>query len=510
MKHGVAFGDFIHFEKPGKIRHHYDDNSFERVRVYFLLGVLILGMSFIISRLVYLQVFHGSYYRLISDNNRIKTVITHAPRGIIFDRNGTPLVYNIPGFRQTIGEKTKFISREASISLLAKGEKGIEIDAHRQYPYGEAFAHVLGYVGQVSKEELEDSLYKGYKGSDVIGKNGIEKYYQSVLVGQDGKIFSEVDNTGVVIRTLGQEDPISGHDITLTLDAKLQVASYNALGGAKRGAVVVTNPRGEVLAMVSKPSFDPNLFTLDETYKTASNSAYQTVEAILGDTTGQPLLDRAISGVYPPGSTFKLVTGATALHSGKIDRNYEVEDTGILRIGAFSFANWYFTQYGGKEGMVNIVKAIARSNDIFFYQVADLVGVDRLSEMAFRFGLGKKLGIDIGGEVAGTVPTREWKEREIGEQWYTGDTYHYGIGQGYLLTTPLQVNMIASVIANGGVLYQPRLLKNSKLETRNSKFLSDKNLSLIQQGMIESCSPGGVGWPLFQFKIQNSKFKIDN
>ena len=232
------------------------------------------------------------------------------------------------------------------------------------------------------------------------------------------------------------------------------------------------------------------------------------------DSDNQPLLNRAIGGTYPPGSTFKLIVAAAGLEDKVIDSNFTIQDTGILSLGSFSFSNWYFTQYGRTDGEVNIVKAIQRSNDIFFYKLAGLVGVDKLSQFAEKFGLGKKLGIDLTGEQSGIVPTEEWKKQTVGENWYLGDTYHYGIGQGYLLTTPLQVNYWTQIIANGGIGYGPHLLKthlspsgeNSKLKTQ--KFLSNETVSLIKEGMIKACSPGGVAWPLFGFKVKDKEIKI--
>lgn len=511
MKPGVAFPDFIRSEKTKRLRHASDvSDSAATTRDYFLLLFLGIAVVLLLTRLLYLQFFQGSYYRALSDSNRIKTTTIHAPRGIIFDRNKVPLVYNIPGFRQIVGDKTRFLNRDTATILMAKGEKGIEVDVHRSYPFKEAFAHIVGYVGQISEDELKNPLYKDYKPRDIIGKSGIEKEYQSLLVGNNGKTLEEVDNTGGKIRTLGQTEGVSGQDVYTTLDSKLQVAAYNALPKDKKGVVIVSNPRGEILAIVSKPAFDPNLFTLDETYQTATDSAYQSVDSILADTQSQPLLNRAIGGTYPPGSTFKLVTAAAALENGVVDTNFQIEDTGIMHVGAFSFGNWYYLQYGGKEGSVDVIKAIKRSNDIYFYQVAQKVGLDRLSDMASEFGLGKKLGIDMEGELSGVVPTDAWKKEAIGEPWYLGDTYHYGIGQGYLLTTPLQINMMTSAVANRGVLVKPHLLKNSKFQILNSQFVSEQTLKPIISGMEQSCQPTGVAWPLFQFKVQNAKLQIDN
>ena len=277
----------------------------------------------------------------------------------------------------------------------------------------------------------------------------------------------------------------------------------------KRGAAIVSSPKGEILAMVSKPSFDPNLFTMGQSYRPASNSSYFTVQSILDDSQNQPLLNRSISGVYPPGSTFKLIVASAGLMYKIIDGNWQIKDTGILRVGNFSFANWFYTDYGGTDGEVNVVKGIQRSNDIFFYTLAGKVGVDKVSEMAKKFGLGAPLGIDLQGEASGLVPTQEWKLKNIGEPWYLGDTYHYGIGQGYLLTTPLQVNGWTQAIANGGTLYRPHLLKNEQPQIISSNLLDTNATNLIREGMVESCNPGGVAWPLFNFEVKNPNLKID-
>lgn len=508
MKTGAAFGDFIRTEKINR-RHYGSGQSQRTIREYLLVVFLLVVIGLIAARIFYLQIANGSYYRTLSDSNRIKTTTIHAPRGVIFDRNGIPLVYNTPGFRQMIDGKTKLISRDTAIQLLSKGEKGIEVDVHRQYPYTDTFAHVVGYVGQISTEELKTPEFSGYNGGDLIGKIGIEKQYEHTLVGVDGKTLDEVDSMGQKVRTLGQTDPIPGKDITLTLDAKLQVAAYKALPTDKKAAVVVTNPKGEVLALVSKPSFDPNLFTQDDTYKVASDSAYKSVEQILLDGDNQPLLNRPIGGVYPPGSTYKLLVAAAGLENKVFDTNFEVEDTGVINLGTFSFSNWYYTEYGGKDGMVNVIKAVKRSNDIFFYKVAGMIGVDKISDLSRKFELGKKLGIDIEGEQAGVVPDEEWKQKEIGEPWYLGDTYHYGIGQGYLLTTPLQVNGWTQAIANGGVLYRPHLLKDAGTQVLASNLLHRSTVEDIKEGMIEACQPTGVAWPLFDFKVQNPRLKID-
>jgi penicillin-binding protein 2 len=425
------------------------------------------------------------------------------------DRNGTSLVFNLPGFRENVNGKTVLIPAEQALSLIADGKKDLEIDSLRSYPFKAAFAHVLGYVGQISKEELFAPVYSDYISGDIIGKSGIEQEYEAKLRGVDGKQLFEIDARGDMTRKLGQQDPVSGENITLTLDSKLQQAVFTAMSRVKKGAAIVSTPKGEILALVSMPSFDPNLFTMGQNYKIASNSTYLTLSDVLMDGQGQPLLDRTIGGTYPPGSTFKLVVASAGLKNKIIDENWQIDDTGILKVGDFSFSNWYYTGYGGTDGQVNVVKGIKRSNDIFFYKLAEKVGVDQVSATAKQFGLGEKLGIDLQGEQAGVVPTEEWKLKNIGEQWDLGDTYHYGIGQGFLLTTPLQVNAWTQAIANNGNLYRPHLLQSQTPQVIASNLLDAHSTDLIKQGMVEACSPGGVAWPIFNYQVKNAKLAID-
>jgi penicillin-binding protein 2 len=508
VKTGVAFGDYI-FKDSRKRRSWSYEEEHQSSRNIFLPLFAVFLFSIVFVRLFYLQVIQGYYYRYLSDSNRTKTVTIHAARGIIMDRNGTPLVLNIPGFRENIKGKTVLIPQAEALGLIAGGKTDLEIDSLRSYPYKDAIAHVLGYVGQISKDELVNPLHSDYSSGDIIGKSGIEQQYEPELRGVDGKQLFEIDARGNLTRKLGQQDPISGQNITLTLDAKLQEAVFAAMNGVKKGAAIVSTPKGEILAMVSKPSFDPNMFTMGQGYRIASNSSYLTLSDVLMDGQNQPLLNRSIGGTYPPGSTFKLIVASAGLKNNIIDENWQIDDAGILKVGDFSFSNWYYTGYGGTDGQVNVVKGIKRSNDIFFYKLAEKVGVDQVSATAKQFGLGAKLGIDLAGEQAGVVPTQEWKLKNIGEQWYLGDTYHYGIGQGYLLTTPLQVNSWTQAIANDGTLYRPHLLLSQTPQIISSNLLDSHSSDLIKEGMVEACSPGGVAWPLFNYEIKNAKLPID-
>lgn len=508
MKTGFAFSEHIRAEKMPK-RHNAGSRA-TMLRNYLFPLIIFITAGIILFRLFSLQIVQGSYYRSLSDSNRIRTTVIRAPRGIIFDRSGKPLVYNIPGFRKVGKDKNaEIISREEALTRTAKGESGIAIDSLRSYPYKDAMSHVLGYVGQIAKEQLDSGAYEGYSFDDTIGKTGIEQQYEQTLAGTDGKELSEVDAMGKKLRLLGQTDPIPGKDIILTIDADLQEAAFEAMKNVAKGAAVVSTPKGEILALVSKPSFDPNLFTQDTSYKVATDAAYTDVAAILTDGRSQPLLNRAIGGVYPPGSTFKLVAAASGLENGVIDKKYIVKDTGIIRVGQFSFSNWFYSQYGRTDGDVDVIKGIQRSNDVFFYKMAEKVGIDTISQTGKEFGIGSVLGIDLPGEVGGVLPTKEWKEKVIGEPWYLGDTFIYGIGQGYLLTTPLQVNLWSQIVAADGNYYMPHLLKKDNKRSTKSGLLSRESDALIREGMVQACSEGGTAYPLVDFKVQNAKLKVD-
>ena len=514
VKIGPAFFDYV--LKPGSRRKFERTNlNFGEFKGLFPLVLLILMTAVFVARLFYLQMIRGSYYRDLSENNRTRTKVIPAPRGIIYDRNGKPLVSNSQVFQIGSNGEEKIIPHEEALKLISEGKR-VQSTVRREYLYKDAFAHVLGYLGQISENEVILPTFSDYAVSDYVGKTGLEKTYEKMLHGKNGKELLEVDGQSREIRSLGEQEAIQGQNIDTTLDLDLQLSVKDALASVDRGAVIASDPRdGSIIALYSKPSFDPNMFS-SASYKT---DKYETVESILQDTENQPLLNRAISGTYPPGSTFKLITAVAALSRGAIRKDTQIVDTGIVRVGEFSFGNWYFLQYGKTEGVLNVVSAIKRSNDIFFYKAAEGAGVENISSFAKDFGLGAKFGIDLPGEEEGTVPSPSWKEEYIGEQWYLGDTYNYGIGQGYLLTTPLQVNVMTAVFANGGTLYQPHLLKtppfakasegkqNSKPKTQN--FIKKEYIDLVREGMRQSCETGGVAWPFFDFKVKNERLPVD-
>jgi penicillin-binding protein 2 len=293
----------------------------------------------------------------------------------------------------------------------------------------------------------------------------------------------------------------------------------------KKGAIVVSTPDGKILSLVSSPSFNPEVFIkaieCTDLVKKDEECVRNTnkLKDILSSS-DQPLFNRAIAGLYPPGSTFKIVTSVAALEVGVINKDTKVEDTGQIEIGPYTYANWYFTQYGKKEGFLDLVKAIKRSNDIFFYKTGEWLGITKLSSWAREFGLGRKTGIILSGEEGGLVPDASWKKEVKKESWYLGDTYITSIGQGDLQTTPLQINQMASVIANNGLWCKPLIVDKFfseevfdevyfKPECRELPILQE-TIELVREGMREACEVGGTGWPLFKFQVANDKLKIDD
>lgn len=502
---GHAFSDHV-FEQRIKRKRGFSGNAL--YQFYQFIPLLILCTVFVLlaMRLFTLQVVRADYYSRLSDENRIRTELILAPRGIILDRNGNALVRNIPAFGILKDKKIVWLDHNDALKRLSRGEQ-IFATVKRDYVYKDIFAHVVGYVGQVNSDEILLPDFKDYGLSDFTGRMGLEEQYEKFLHGQNGKQLYEVNAKGERIRLLGEEEAIAGVVLKTSLDVNLQKRASESLEKIERGAVVVSDPRdGSIMALFSKPSFDPNLFTRENTYK--SDSGYTKKEDILLDDTKFPLLNRAIAGKYPPGSTYKIVTSLAALESHKITEDTEIEDTGILSIGGSNFGTWNYLETGRKEGLMDVRKALVRSNDIFFYQAAMKTGVDTLSRWSKELGLGRLTGIDIPGEAKGTVPNPTWKKEEVGEQWYLGDTINMSIGQGFLETTPIQVNLYTQLIANGGVLYRPHILSND-IRIIKKDFIQKNNINIVKDGMKGACETGGTGYPLFNFKVKNPNLQPD-
>ena len=489
-------------------------------RTLMFVTILCVGLFILLWRLFDLALVQGHHYRALADGNRTRELVRHAPRGILFDRTGKPLVKNVPYYRLLkpctgvgMDECVTPLTREEGDALSKQGLPSgtfLEVDYRREYLYPKEMSHLIGYTGELSEKELSDEYYKlrYYRRGDRIGRTGTEAVFEDKLRGRDGKELVEVDASGKVVRTLGRDKETAGTDITLSVDIALQKIVADSFPKDEKGAVVVTRPAtGEILAMYSSPTYDINAFSQGLSQKEYTN--------LLTDS-DQPMFDRAIGGEYPPGSTFKIVTSLAALEEGAVTGNTIVDDVGVLTIGPFSFPNWYFNQYGKTEGSVDIVKGIQRSNDIYFYKATEWVGISKLVTWAHKVGIGKPLGVELGGEASGLMPDPSWKKAHFSspsdrearnDEWYLGDTYHVGIGQGYLLVTPIQVNAWTNVIANGGAVCRPTIKKVTGLRTQetNCKDIVVKNdtIALITEGMRKACETGGTGWPLFNFSISD-------
>jgi len=454
-------------------------------------AILIFTTIVLSIRLWDLQIMKGSEMRIQSEQNRIRVKKIIAPRGIIFDRQGRILADSRPSFnlyiipedikdfshtidglaklihvdRETIVEKLKMSSElPPSFPVKIKSDitmdevaiieanrvylpgVNIQIEPRRTYLYGTMLAHVLGYIAEISSEELKSKEYKNCIQGDFIGKYGIEKMYETYLRGVDGERRVEVDASGREIRTLESKESLAGNNLYLNIDIDIQTIAEKALEG-KRGAVIVLEPKnGAVFALVSKPSFDPNKFSTGiskNDWKTLSNDkAY-------------PLQNRVIQGRYPPGSTFKIVSALKALEDGVITEKTNFFCSGHLAFGSRVFGCWKKDGHGH----VAIHRGIVESCDVFFYNVGLKLGINRIHNMAEAIGLGKLTGIDLPGEKQGLVPSSEWKNKVFGKPWYDGETLSVVIGQGAVWLTPVQLAQLSSFVANQGVTFKPQIVK---------------------------------------------------
>ncbi len=511
----------------------------------FLWWIIIVAMLILAARVFFLTVIKGAYYQDISKGNSIRSIVINAPRGRIFDRTGKVLVNNIPSVdaviipaylprdeekieeissevssilkmnKEEVWDKIKKsisnslnsvllkenISQDESLVLLEKSNflQGINIEktAIRSYSDGLIFSHILGYEGKITKEEMENN--KGYLLTDYIGKEGIEKSYEQYLRGVHGATQVEVDSKGNIKREVGIINPKAGNDLILGIDADLQKKIYDSLNDVmlktqtKTSAAVAINPQnGEIMAMVSIPSYDNNLFA-----QKISGADY----AKLINDQNKPLFNRAIAGEYPPGSTIKPIIAAAALSEGTINPETIINGLGgRLYVGSYSFGDWK------THGPSDVRTAIAESNDIFFYTIGggygavQGLGMDRMKKWYNIFGLGQKTGVDIGGEKEGLIPNGQWKLDKIGEKWTIGNSYHAAIGQGFINATPLQLASYTAAIANKGTLFKPHLVSKIKKndgssipvqsQTINSNFISPEVLNVVREGMRKVITDG--------------------
>lgn len=480
---------------PIRLKDHVSDTRLIRSRILFGGAALIFLTLLLVFRMYYLQVVQFEHHSTLAENNRIHVQSLPPTRGMIFDRNGVMIADNRASFsltlsRERAGDWEKVLdsiieifeldsdSRELFEKRIRQGRRpfepvpvmfelteeqiarvavnqfrlpGVEVAATlvRFYPQKEHFAHSVGYVGRINEAEIKKLDPVNYSGTHHIGKTGIERFYEEQLHGQVGYEEVETNARGRVLRVLNRVEPVSGHDIYLTLDSKLQEAAEIALDG-RRGAIVALDPNnGEVLAMVSQPSFDPNPFVTGISFK-----AY----GLLRDSLDQPLFNRVLRGLYPPGSTIKPMMVIAGLDAGVITPQTRVFDPGFYQLpnNKHKYRNW--NRYG--DGWVALDLAIARSNDTYFYDLAHKLGIDRMHDYMTRFGFGQRVTLDMFEETAGLMPSRDWKRNRYRQPWYPGETLILGIGQGYMQTTPMQLAQATALMASNGKWIRPHLARS--------------------------------------------------
>lgn len=490
--------------------------------------IKFLLLMVIIARLYYLQVYQADRYKTLADENRISTQLLVPPRGIIFDRNGVTIASNqqnfqalivaeqAPNVQETLDAFKKImplseaeeerikkdLKRNRSfvpikirdnlsweevsrIQLNAPDLPGIVIDEGltRYYPFGAGMAHILGYVSSVSDKDVKDDPLLEVPGFK-IGKSGIEKYLEKALRGESGNLKLEVNAYGRIMKEIERVDGIPGKDVQLTIDSRLQQKAFELFGEESGAAVLLDVHTGEILAFVSAPSFDPNMMT--------QGLSTEDWNALLHNERN-PLTDKAISGQYSPGSTFKMIVALAALEAGVIKPETRTYCAGKMFLGNHAFHCWKKEGHGH----LNVVEALQHSCDIFFYETAQKLGIEKIADMARRFGLGSKINIGLENEKAGLIPDKEWKLRRFGEPWQQGESLISGIGQGYILTTPLQLATMTARLVNGGYEIKPTFLKVSDGEKSKIKKIdvSPANLELIKEGMYAVVNkPGGTAW----------------
>ncbi|MED5610686.1 penicillin-binding protein 2 [Pseudomonas sp. JH-2] len=480
--------------QPIQLKDHEKDARLVRRRVVVGAVAIFLLALVLVARMYHLQVTQYEYHSTLSENNRVHVQPIPPNRGLIYDRNGVLIADNRPSFSLTVTrERTENLQQElqALVEILGLTEEdkaifekrmkqgrrpfepvpimfelseeqiariavnqyrlpGIDVTAQfvRHYPLGEHFAHSVGYVGRINEAELKVLDPVNYSGTHHIGKTGVEKFYEAELHGTVGYEEVETNARGRVLRVLKRTDPVPGKDIVLSIDSKLQAKAEEALGG-RRGAIVAIQPAtGEVLAMVSQPSYDPNLFVTGISFKDYS---------ALRDSIDRPLYNRVLRGLYPPGSTVKPAVALAGLDAGVVTPGSRVFDPGYYQLPNYDhkYRNW--NRSG--EGWVNLETAIMRSNDTYFYDLAHKLGIDRLHDYMSRFGFGQRVSLDMYGESPGLMPSREWKRATRRQVWFPGETLILGIGQGYMQSTPLQLAQMTALIANHGKWIRPHLAR---------------------------------------------------
>ncbi len=470
-----------------------EENQEVKSRAYWFFGSIVVFLLLYLIRAYSLQIDQGHYFKTLSDNNRTRVVPISASRGVIYDRHGTPLVNNIPAFnlymvREDMPDPNQVLNRLAALipidnldlirqemmerkdpfSLIKlKGSlsffevaqieghlldlPGIRITAElkRNAIYGPLAAHSLGYIGEVSKAQMDSGRYPDVYRGDMVGQFGVEKTYDSIIRGVRGEKWIEVDVLGQELNLLRIKEPVEGNNLFTTLDLRLQKIAEEALGEAA-GSIIAMDPQnGEILAMVSHPSFDPNLLS--------EGATPPLMKALLNDSS-HPLINRSIQGQYAPGSTFKIVLAVAAVETKEMLPTHTVECRGTFPFGNRIFQDWKKKGHGS----VDLHRAIVESCDVFFYQTGSRLGIDMIAKFSNLFGLGRPTGIGLAFEKPGLIPSTAWKQRALKEPWYPGETLSVAIGQGYVLVTPLQMAVLISAVANDGIVHVPKLFQKSR------------------------------------------------
>lgn len=514
-------------------------------RLHTLLVVCLVLFAVLLGRMVYLQLWRGDYYAKQSDGNRLRQSRILAPRGIIYDSEGKELVNNLPGYAVVLQKQSSYkpetLQRLSNLLQMPVEEINAKIKASenfyepimlknnldqqmvtkieeqrrympevmlsvqpiRNYPYHELAVHALGYVGEVSSYEIEQGLFKNITQGSLVGKAGLEKTYDKYLRGEDGAFMEEVDVAGNVVKHYDSVQPIPGKNLKLTIDYELQkeleaftdkhlafLRSSGIAPGARAAAVVAIDPRnGAVRAMVSRPGYDPNWFVHGISSKNWNS---------INNDPNYPMNNKVITGEYPPGSTFKIVTGSAAFELKKVGLNEPIFD------GGFHPMVPTMGNAGGEVlGWLTFIKALAMSDNVYFYELGYRVGIDNIEKYAHIFGFGERTGIDLEGESKGLVASKKVKRKIWDEDWRLGDTFNAAIGQGFNLTTPIQLSVMLSIVANGGTKYQPYLV-DSIINSDGSLFekpkraegkhidVSQQTIDYIRMGMSATTQEGGT------------------
>jgi len=534
--HPIALGG----ARRAELRDHQKELQSFQLRLGLMATLILVVFGALLLRLFYVQVIQHDYYHTLAENNRISIVPIVPNRGLILDRNSAVLAHNYAAytleitpskagkldalinelstvvdiqprdrkrFRKLLDEGHDFTSApirtrlsDQEVARFAANKyrfPGVDIRARlfRHYPNGEVASHVLGYMGRINKRDLtrleELGVAANYAGSDFIGKVGLEGRYEQELHGTTGFEEVETDAGGRAVRTLRSTLPISGNNLLLSLDARLQNVAEQVFG-ERRGALIAIEPAtGGVLALVSKPGFDPNLFV--------DGIDPQNWDA-LNNSPDHPLNNRALQGVYPPGSTFKPFMFLAALELGKRTPEYSIADPGYFTLGGRH--RWRDWKPAG-HGVVDLHKSLVVSCDTYYYGLAHDMGIGELNRFIGQFGFGKRTGIDIDGEVGGLLPSEEWKMKRFKQKWYPGDTISVGIGQGYNLATPMQLAQATAVLANRGVIYRPHIVR----QVQNSQSgalttiepapigkveLKEDSIARVTEAMVDVMKPGGT------------------